>query len=135
MGTLPVLTVGRGEPGGAGGHVGEVALDWASRLADRPAKALGTLKQILIDNDDLVLTEALTNEQRLFQTLVGMEEAIATMGAIQDRFDAGESIESVYAHRDRRNGGVEPLRDKNTGDCLGAGGGALPESPSAPDRR
>ncbi|MXZ87912.1 MAG: enoyl-CoA hydratase/isomerase family protein, partial [Dehalococcoidia bacterium] len=74
----------------------EVALDWASRLADRPAKALATLKQILIDNDDLGLSEALTNEQRLFQTVVGTEEAIATMGDIQDRFDAGESIESVY---------------------------------------
>ena len=74
----------------------EVALDWASRLADRPAKALATLKQILIDNDDLGLTEALTNEQRLFQTVVGTEEAIATMGDIQDRFDSGESIESVY---------------------------------------
>ena len=74
----------------------EVALDWASRLADRPAKALATLKQILIDNDDLGLSEALTNEQRLFQTVVGTEEAIATMGDIQDRFDSGESIESVY---------------------------------------
>ena len=74
----------------------EVALDWASRLADRPAQALATLKQILIDNDDLGLSEALTNEQRLFQTVVGTEEAIATMGDIQDRFDAGESIESVY---------------------------------------
>ncbi len=74
----------------------EVALEWADRLAERPAKALATLKQILIDNDDLGLTEALTNEQRLFQTVVGTEEAIATMGAIQDRFDAGGSIESVY---------------------------------------
>ena len=74
----------------------EAALDWADRLADRPPKALATLKQILIDNDDLGLTDALANEQRLFQTVVGTPEAIATMGEIQDRFDAGESIESVY---------------------------------------
>ena len=74
----------------------EVALEWATMLAARPAKALATLKQILIDNDDLNQTEALANEQRLFQSVATTPEAMTTMRSIQSRFDAGESIRSVY---------------------------------------
>ncbi len=74
----------------------EVALDWANTLANRPPKALAALKQILIDNDDLSQADALTNEQRLFQSVATTPEAMRTMRAIQARFDAGESIRSVY---------------------------------------
>ena len=74
----------------------ETAVGWASRLAERPAKALATLKQILIDNDDLNLTDALANEQRLFQTIVGTPEAIETMEALQARFDTGATPRDVY---------------------------------------
>ncbi|MDO8431643.1 MAG: enoyl-CoA hydratase/isomerase family protein [Candidatus Binatus sp.] len=74
----------------------EVALEWATTIAARPAKALSTLKQILIDNDEMNLTEALNNEQRLFQTVAQTPEAIRTMRETQARFDHGESIRSVY---------------------------------------
>jgi enoyl-CoA hydratase/carnithine racemase len=74
----------------------EVALEWASTLADRPAKALAALKQILIDNDDLNLTDALANEQRIFQSVAQTPEAVSTMRQIQSRFDAGESLHQVY---------------------------------------
>jgi enoyl-CoA hydratase/carnithine racemase len=74
----------------------EVALQWASELADRPPKALAALKQILIGNDDLSLTDALANEQKLFQTVATSPEGIATMRAIQYRFDQGEGIREVY---------------------------------------
>ena len=78
------------------GKAVEAALQWASRLADRPAKALATLKQILIDNDDMNLTDALANEQRLFQTVATTPEAKQTMRRIQARFNAGETIRDVY---------------------------------------
>jgi enoyl-CoA hydratase/carnithine racemase len=74
----------------------EVALQWAGMLADQPPKALAALKQILIDNDDLNLTDALAGEQRRFQGVATTPEAIQTMRAIQARFDAGESIRKVY---------------------------------------
>ena len=78
------------------GKAVEVALEWASMIADRPPKALAALKQILIDNDDLKLSDELANEQRLFQSVANTPEAIQTMRAIQRRFDAGESIRNVY---------------------------------------
>ncbi len=74
----------------------EISLQWASMLAERPPKALATLKQILNDNDDMNLTDALANEQRLFQTVATTDEAKQTMRRIQARFDAGESIREVY---------------------------------------
>jgi len=80
----------------ATGKAVEVALQWASMIADRPPKALAALKQILIDNDDLKLSDALANEQRLFQSVANTLEAIQTMRAIQRRFDSGESIRDVY---------------------------------------
>lgn len=80
----------------ATGKAVEVALEWASMIADRPPKALAALKQILIDNDDMNLSDALANEQRLFQSVANTPEAIETMRSIQRRFDAGESIRKVY---------------------------------------
>jgi len=78
------------------GKAVEVSLQWASMLADRPAKALATLKRILVDNDDMNLTDALANEQRLFQTVATTPEAKQAMRRIQARFNAGESIRDVY---------------------------------------
>ncbi len=78
------------------GHAIETALAWAARLAERSPNALRVLKQMLLDNDELPLTEALANEQKLFGSIVATPEAIEQMGHIQDRFDAGESLRSVY---------------------------------------
>ena len=83
------------DPSAAGKAI-EVALEWAGTIADRPPNALAALKQILIDNDDMTLSDALANEQRLFQSVANTPEAIATMRSIQRRFDAGESIRKVY---------------------------------------
>ena len=74
----------------------EVAVDWAKRLAQRPPAGLAALKHILHENDSLPLDEALTNEQRHFQSVANTPTAIETMSEIQARFDAGESIRSVY---------------------------------------
>jgi len=78
------------------GHALEASLEWAGRLADRPAGSLAVLKQMLVDNDDLHLSDALANEQKLFQTVATQPPAIERMGQIQARFDAGESIRAVY---------------------------------------
>ena len=78
------------------GRAREVALAWASRLAERPPEALATLKQMLVESDEHHLSDALANEQRLFRALVTRPEAQRLMRAIQDRFDAGESPREVY---------------------------------------
>jgi enoyl-CoA hydratase/carnithine racemase len=78
------------------GQALEVSLAWASRLADRPPEALATLKQMLIDSDERHLEDALANEQRLFQQLAGRPETKERMRAVQNRFDAGETLREVY---------------------------------------
>ncbi len=72
------------------------AVEWAARLAQRPPGALATLKQMLIDADNLHLNEALANEQALFQRSANSDEGIAGMRRVQKRFEAGESIRGVY---------------------------------------
>ncbi|MEE2776091.1 MAG: enoyl-CoA hydratase/isomerase family protein [Acidobacteriota bacterium] len=74
----------------------EVALEWASRLADRPPASLRAMKKMLKDNDDLHLSEALRNEQKIFQTVASTAEAAEGMRKMQERFDSGESPLEVY---------------------------------------
>lgn len=78
------------------GEALRVALEWAGRLAERPPAALATLKQMLIESMERPLDDALANEQRLFQQLVVQGEAKRRMRAVQDRFDAGETLRDVY---------------------------------------
>jgi len=78
------------------GEALHVSLAWAARLAERPPAALATQKQMLIDASERHLDEALANEQRLFQALVTQAEAKRRMCALQDRFDAGETLREVY---------------------------------------
>lgn len=80
----------------AEGQAISTSLEWAARLASRPAGSLKVLKQMLLDNDEMHLTDALANEQKLFQTVVASPEALAGMRDLQQRFDAGESLRSVY---------------------------------------
>ena len=72
------------------------ALEWAARLAQRPAHALAAEKQMLAEAEERPLSDALANEQKLFQGVVVRPDAIEQMQRIQARFDAGESIRSVY---------------------------------------
>jgi enoyl-CoA hydratase/carnithine racemase len=72
------------------------ALSWAARLAERPPSALAMLKQILIDNDDLSLTDALAREQQLFGATAVSPQGREGAQAAQERFDAGESISDLY---------------------------------------
>lgn len=72
------------------------SLEWAERLASRPAGSLKVLKQMLLDNDEMHLTDALKNEQKLFQSIVASPDALEGMKTLQARFDAGESPRAVY---------------------------------------
>jgi enoyl-CoA hydratase/carnithine racemase len=72
------------------------ALAWAERLAARPGHALAALKQMLVEAEERPLSDALANEQKLFQGVVVRPDAIEQMQRIQARFDAGETIRSVY---------------------------------------
>jgi enoyl-CoA hydratase/carnithine racemase len=74
----------------------EIAVAWAARLAQRPHASLVAEKQMLNDNDDMTLHDALRNEQRLFGGTVSRSEGIARMKATQARFDAGETVRQVY---------------------------------------
>jgi enoyl-CoA hydratase/carnithine racemase len=80
----------------AKGTAVRVALQWAGRIAAQHAPAVAALKQILRDNDDLGLTDALANEQKLFQSVATTPASIARMREVQARFDEGESIRAVY---------------------------------------
>lgn len=79
-----------------GGQSLPVALEWASRLGERPPQALATLKQMLIDNDQLPLDEALRNEQALFAKVAVTPEAMDLMRATQARYDAGATFRDIY---------------------------------------
>lgn len=74
----------------------DAAVEWATRLAERPHASLIAEKTMLNDNDDMTLTDALRNEQRLFGGTVASAEGIAAMRSTQARFDAGESVRDVY---------------------------------------
>lgn len=80
----------------ATGTAVDEAVAWANRLARRPPLALATSKQILIDNDDLHLTEALANEQKLFGTTAVSRPGRDGMRAAQARLARGESVRDVY---------------------------------------
>jgi enoyl-CoA hydratase/carnithine racemase len=73
------------------------ALDWARVLASRPPAAVAGMKQMLTEGDDLLrIVEAVLNDQKIFQSFSASPEAVASMAAIQARFDAGEGPREVY---------------------------------------
>lgn len=78
------------------GSAVDTAVEWASRLARRPHASLVAEKQMLLDNDDMSLHDALRNEQRLFGSIANSADGIARMKAVQARFDAGETVRDVY---------------------------------------
>lgn len=80
----------------ANGEAISTSVAWAKRLASRPEGSLKVLKQMLLDNDEMHLTDALKNEQKLFQSVVASPDALEGMKTLQARFDAGETPREVY---------------------------------------
>jgi enoyl-CoA hydratase/carnithine racemase len=73
-----------------------VALEMASHMANLPPVALAGMKRMLTEDEDLHLTAALNNDQTISQTLFADPVTVRNMEAFQQRFNAGESLESVY---------------------------------------
>jgi enoyl-CoA hydratase/carnithine racemase len=73
-----------------------VALELASRMADLPSVALAGMKRMLTEDEDLTLTAALANDQKISQVLFADPVTVRNMQAFQGRFNAGESVASVY---------------------------------------
>jgi enoyl-CoA hydratase/carnithine racemase len=90
------------------GRATQAALEWAEHLAARPHAPLRVMKQLLDESALLPLDEAVALEQARFQENARSEAAQAQMDRIQARFDAGESIRSVYGEP-AAGVGLEPV--------------------------
>ncbi len=74
----------------------EVSLAWAKRLAAHPPDALAGMKRMLAQAEENPLSEAIKNDQRIFQEFSGRPAAIARMEEVQGKFDAGAGIRETY---------------------------------------
>ena len=75
----------------------ETALQWASLIADRPAAAVRGMKQMLTEGDDMLrIADSIWNDQKIFQSFSGSPEALASMAAVQEHFDAGATPRTEY---------------------------------------
>ena len=63
---------------------------------DLITSSVTAMKQMLNDNENMGLSDALANEQKLFQGVAGTKEGIQGMKRFQERFDAGETTRDVY---------------------------------------
>jgi enoyl-CoA hydratase/carnithine racemase len=98
---LPITAQRLYELGGLNRLVGrgeaiEAALDLARHIASLPPAAVAGMKQMLHEDEDLTLTAALDNDQKISQTLFANPDSMTNMARIQARFDAGETLEEVY---------------------------------------
>jgi enoyl-CoA hydratase/carnithine racemase len=80
----------------AQGEAVRAAVEWAQRLAARPAASLVAQKRVLKAAQELPLAEALAVEQQHFQTLVRTPDAVERMREVQARLDAGEAFRDLY---------------------------------------
>jgi enoyl-CoA hydratase/carnithine racemase len=79
------------------GQALRTALGWAELIASRPPAAVAGIKRMLTEGDQLLrIAEMVMNDQKIFQTFSGAPEAVASMQAIQSRFDAGDTPRTVY---------------------------------------
>jgi enoyl-CoA hydratase/carnithine racemase len=72
------------------------SLAWAKRMAGHPPEALAGMKRMLAQSEEHPLTEAIMNDQRIFQGFSGNPDAIARMEEVQAAFDAGAGIRETY---------------------------------------
>jgi enoyl-CoA hydratase/carnithine racemase len=86
----------------AEGQATAAALEWAEHIARQSPAALSVMKGLLDEAAGLPLGEALALEQKRFQENARSEAAMRRMDEVQARFEAGESIRSVYG---------EPVRE------------------------
>jgi enoyl-CoA hydratase/carnithine racemase len=73
------------------------ALEWAAQLAAQPPAALAACKQILAAAPELPLTEALANEQNIFQLTASDARSRALIQAQQRFYDAGGTTAESFS--------------------------------------
>lgn len=80
----------------AKGQALPTALAMAAHMAQLPPVALAGMKRMLSEDEDLHLSAALDNDQTISQTLFADPLTVSNMAAFQQRFNAGETLESAY---------------------------------------
>ena len=78
------------------GRAVEEALSLAREIAALPSQSVAGMKQMLGEAEDLNQSQGIENDQKISQTLFAHPGSMASMKAIQERFDAGETIDEVY---------------------------------------
>jgi enoyl-CoA hydratase/carnithine racemase len=78
------------------GSAVRVALEMAARMAAHPPAALAGMKRMLSEDEDLHLSAALENDQKISQALFADPTTVRNMESFQDRFNAGETLSEVY---------------------------------------
>jgi enoyl-CoA hydratase/carnithine racemase len=73
-----------------------VALDMAAHMAALPPVALAGMKRMLTEDEDLLMTAALANDQSISQALFADPVTVRNMESFQNRFNAGETLAEVY---------------------------------------
>ena len=79
----------------AGGAL-DKALELACSIAERSPAAVAGMKRMLNEGEDLSLTDALSNDQRISRALLEVPETQDNMARIQALFDSGETMDKVY---------------------------------------
>jgi len=78
------------------GKAVEEALKLAREIAALPPQSVAGMKQMLGEAEDLNQTQGIENDQRISQALFANADSMASMIRIQERFDAGETMDQVY---------------------------------------
>lgn len=78
------------------GKAVEEALAIARHIASLPPQSVAGMKKMLGDAEDLNQSQGIENDQQISQGLFAHPDSVASMKAIQARFDAGESMDQIY---------------------------------------
>ncbi|HET8611834.1 MAG TPA: enoyl-CoA hydratase/isomerase family protein [Sphingomonas sp.] len=78
------------------GKAVEEALKFAREIAALPPQSVAGMKQMLGEAEDLNQTQGIENDQKISQALFANADSMASMTRIQERFDAGETMDQVY---------------------------------------
>ena len=80
----------------ARGQALDEALALARQIASLPPQSVAGMKQMLGEAEDLNQSQGIENDQAISQGLFANPDSVASMKAIQARFDAGESMDRLY---------------------------------------
>ncbi|GLV26734.1 enoyl-CoA hydratase/isomerase family protein [Sphingobium sp. Cam5-1] len=82
------------------GKAVEEALALARHIASLPPQSVAGMKKMLGEAEDLNQSQGIENDQLISQGLFAHPDSVASMKAIQARFDAGEGMDQLYWKND-----------------------------------